>query len=409
MMKNREYILYVGGFLNEGIVNERGLPSRNSAGSNRMHRIANAIKSSGRRVIIASPGVSLRTTFKKFLFYPTTINKTGKVPVLFASTIGSPVFGMVLTFFIMPFSLFLLHKRKKFSSVIIYNFSPMLVIIAFIFKFLLRIPVIHNIEDVSYPKISDWSRKTEVRPLQQIIFFYCMRLISVISSGYIIPTKKFIKFLERKKSYLIVTGCININPNNLRLYNGNNNSINILFSGKIEFAHGIDKFIEAMLILEKSIEIKNRIKVDISGNGSKASWLKYKLQKFKNLNIHYHGFISDSNYKNLLNSANICIALQDPNGRYSTNKTPSKVYEYLGHRKTVIATDVGDLAILPSEIITICKPYNEKILSQLMINFINNKSISDKQALKAGQYAYTNYSYNKVGKDLSAFIAGLEV
>lgn len=408
MMKNKEHILYVGGYLNEGIVNQRGLPSRNSAGSNRMHRIANALKSSGRRIIIASPGVSMKIAFKNFFFYPATITKTGKAPVFFNSTIGSPFLGMVYTFFSMPFSLFFLHKRKKFSSVIIYNFSPMLVIIAFVFKFFFRVPVFQNIEDISYPKISDWSRKTEVRPFQQIIFFCCLRLISAISSGYIIPTRKFIKFLNKKKPCIIVTGCINIKPNNLIFHNGNNDSINILFSGKIEFAHGIDKFIEAMLILDKSVKINAKVKVDISGYGSKAEWLKYKLQKFKNLNINYHGFIPDSSYENILNSANICIALQDPKGRYSNNKTPSKVYEYLGYHKTVIATDVGDLAILPEEIITICKPFNEKILSKLILYFINNKSISDKQALKAGKYAYKNYSYNKVGKDLSTFICEQE-
>ena len=284
----------------------------------------------------------------------------------------------------------------------------MLVIIAFIFKFFLRVPVFHNIEDISYPKISDWSQKTEVRPFQQIIFFFCLRLISVISSGYIIPTKKFIKFLDKKKPCIIVTGCIDIKSNNLSPHNGNNDLLNIFFSGKIEFAHGINKFIEAMLIIDKFIHINPKIKVDISGYGSKAEWLKYKLQKFKNLNIHYHGFLSDNSYKNLLNTANICIALQDPDGRYSNNKTPSKVYEYLGHHKAVIATDVGDLAILPKEIITICKPFNEIILSELILNFVNNKSISDKQALKAGKYAYKNYSYNKVGKDLSKFICELE-
>jgi hypothetical protein len=148
--------------------------------------------------------------------------------------------------------------------------------------------------------------------------------------------------------------------------------------------------------------------VDITGGGAKSDWLKQVIPKIKNIDIYYHGFVSDEGYAALLREADICIALQDPQGRYASNKTPSKVYEYLGHYKTVIATDVGDLATLPKEIIRICDPFNEEELSRILSHYITNRVLIADQAMRAGDYAYEYYSYQKVGKVLSDFITEQE-
>lgn len=403
-MKNEKYILYIGGYLDEKIVQKRGLPTRNPAGSNRMERIANAMNMVGQKTIIVSPGISLRTKFTDKIIHSADVRRSKKTPVIFAPTIGLPIFGVLSIFFLLPLMLIRLRKKRKISTVVIYNFSPLLVLTAFMYRYVFRVPVFQNIEDVSIPKLNDWSKESETRPLQQIVFYICMNLISFMAKGFIIPTRQFLSYLDKSKPYKVVTGCIDVKPSNLlKKKEQYGDTIHILFSGKIEFEHGIDKLIGAMQLIDENKLCEN-ITVDICGGGSKAQWLEDELKSINNINITYHGFVDDVDYIQLLDESDICVALQDPSGRHSTTKTPSKVYEYLGYYKTVIATDVGDLAELPTEIIAICTPFNETVLSQLLTNYIEDKELIEEQAKKAGDYAFEHYSYTKVGDILTQFI-----
>ncbi len=399
-MRSDGYILYVGGFLNEEIVKSRRIPTRNPAGSNRMHRIANALKAVGKKVLIVSPAISLRTKSDKKIL-SAEIKKTGNVPVLFTAAIGLPILGSLSSLFTVPFSLISFGKKRKVSAIIIYNFSPLLVVIALLYRFIYKVPIFHNIEDVSIPKLKDWYRQTEVRPIQQLVFFFCMKMIASISKGYIIPTKQFQGVLKSDTVVEIITGCINVTPT-IKSTNiiEKDDKINILFSGKIEFEHGIDMLIETIKIIEKNRDLSKKIRVDICGGGSKTKWLRDQNLQFQKTDIEYYGFVTDKKYKELLRNSNICIALQNPNGRYATNKTPSKVYEYLGHYKTVIATNVGDLVELPSEIITICEPYTAKKLYQIIFDYIEYPEKIMCQSKKAGTYADEHYSYDRVGARL---------
>ena len=112
-MKNDQYILYIGNYLDEVVIKKRGLPSRNAAGSNRIHRIANALKSAGQKIIIVSPGVSLLTSLMQTFIHKTTVKRTGTVPVLFTPVIGLPFLGALSSFIFLPLYLIQLRKKRK--------------------------------------------------------------------------------------------------------------------------------------------------------------------------------------------------------------------------------------------------------------------------------------------------------
>lgn len=407
MENSRGYILYIGGFLNEKIVEERGLPTRNPAGSNRMHRIANALKKSGTNVLIVSPAVSMRThSSQKWL--SSSVQKIGEVPVLFTSAIGLPILGVLSTFVTVPYSLLSLGRRRKVSAVIIYNFSPLLVLLAFLYGIVFRIPVYQNVEDVSFPKLNDWKPETEVRPLQQLVFYFSMKTIAAISRGFIVPARRFMQYLDPTKPYRVVTGCINVDREKKpAAWHDDDAKIHILFSGKIEFEHGIDVFIEALKMFATAQPMASKIAVDICGGGAKSDWLRSEVQSMGNLKVYYHGFVEDAMYAKLLKNSDVCVALQSPHGRFATYKTPSKVYEYLGNAKAVIATEVGDLGELPEEVIVLCKPFNSQTLFEHLKNLRENPKKIKVLSKRAGTYAYEHFSYENVGRQLlSLFTEG---
>ena len=399
-MKKNEYILYLGNYLDEQIVKERNLPTNNVAGSNRIRRISEAL-SYYYSIIVVSPGVSMRLKQNTNpLILRSKWHHYKKLKIFFSKTISIPYLSVFYSFISYFFSLLFLIKKTKTKIIIIYNFNPLYVLITgFLRCFYWKVKIINNIEDISIPKISDFNN-SENRALQQYIFYFCMKIVASLSHAYVIPTKRFINYLPTKKKVLIITGCILIKK---KLLNKPKEKLEVFFSGKIEFEHGIDVFIDALKLIEYS-NYHDKININISGGGDKANWLKHEISNFEKLKVQYHGFVSNTDYLKLLESSDVCVALQKDNGRHSQFKTPSKVYEYLGNSKIVIATDVGDLSEISEEIIKICKPLNPKSLFENLIEILNKKD--DLNTLKEKIHCFSKAEYNlsKVGEDLYYFL-----
>jgi glycosyltransferase involved in cell wall biosynthesis len=399
------HILYIGGYLDEDLVKSRKLPGRNPAGSNRMIRLASSICSTGRRVVILSPGISVRAGLSPDFFHRAEVRHKDKVATVFSSVLSIPIIGALSSFIFFPLAFFSLLGKRNFDAVIIYNFSPLLVMMALLAKYVMRLPVIHNVEDISEPKLRDWLPKSAANPLQQIIFGVSMKWISRMSNGIICPTRKFLPSLPKNKPIEIVTGCISLSQNSSQLKKQKTReNVRILFAGKMEEEHGVDMFLEALQLLASKYNLENGLRVDMCGQGSLANWVRLSVDDLAWENLHFHGFVSDSLYRSLLDSADICIALQRPEGRYGKYKTPSKVYEYLAYGKAVVATDVGDLSLLPKEVICVCKNPDARRISEALLQCLREPSHSIKMGVNAKLYARENFSLDVVGSRLVEFI-----
>lgn len=408
--KNRTgYVLYIGNYLNEAIVKERGLPTRNPAGSNRMRRIAEAIKGQGQSIAIVSPAITLRTSWQGQLLHSSRWQSAGKIPVLFCAAIGLPILGALLEPFVLLWTLQSFAAQRRIEGVILYNFNPTLVLVALWIKLFWQVPLVNNIEDISQPKLIDWLPQTEARPVQQLVFSICMTIIIRLCQGIIIPTQKFAIVIPPNKPYLIISGCMPMTT--AKLENASKKTddrpIQLLYAGKIEFEHGIQHLLETLSLISKDEKLAKKFTVYICGKGGKSEWTIDYLSKLKKLDIRYHGFVSDTEYQQLLSQADVCIALQNPQGRYGSAKTPSKVYEYLGNGKMVIATKVGDLSLLPSEVITLCDLNNQQSLYQELINIARNPQLPQIRGQAAASYAKKYFAYSEVGKKLVQFIFNL--
>ena len=396
----KDNVLYLGNYLDEQIVKERGLPTNNIAGTNRMQRLTEALNFKYNTLIV-SPGVSLRIKKNtENTFLKTKNHAVDAVHIKYAKTLAIPFIGLLFSFFSYPSLVFSLIRKQKPKIVVVYNFDPLLVFITSVIKLFFRnVKIVNNIEDVSIPKIKDFSKKSEDRGLQQYIFYFCMKIIAKLSHAYIIPTKKFIPFLPEKENILVITGCITIPPKNI---SDTTKKLQVLFSGKIAFEHGIDVFIDALKLVDNQL-LTHHCEVNITGGGNKVEWLKTSLKNL-DLPVKFHGFVSNSFYNDLLQNSDVCIALQKDTGRHSNFKTPSKVYEYLGNSKLVVATDVGDLSELGVEIIKICKPLSASSLSNLITNVIQEREHISLKKEVVYNFVKEKFDTQKVGERLFMFL-----
>jgi glycosyltransferase involved in cell wall biosynthesis len=177
----------------------------------------------------------------------------------------------------------------------------------------------------------------------------------------------------------------------------------VLFSGKIEFEHGINVFVDALKGVCSEIGA-DKFEVDICGGGPREQWLRDALLAFDSASIRYHGFVSDEDYKKLLTSSDVCVALQDPKGRFASMKSPSKVFEYLGYGKAVISTAVGDIGSIPREAITLCQPLEAGALKQELIELISDRSRLSNQSQRALLYAKSFLSVESVAGKIRTLI-----
>jgi len=370
-----------------------------------MARLGAAFADTGRRVIILSPAVSLRVACGSRLIYPPRLRRSGGVLVVFGRAVALPLLGALSSFVFFPVLLYRICARHQVEAVVIYNFSPLLLLVALITRCLLRIPLYHDVEDVSVPRFADWREDTEARPVQQLVFYFCMAGISRLSAGAILPTRRFSEFLPRPMPVEIVTGCMEVPPERGRRGDlHSKRKIHLLFAGKIEKEHGIALFIDALRILGRDGHLDEALQVDICGGGALSDWVRRQLRELPLAGVTFHGFVADEEYRRLLNQADICVALQRSQGRYSTFKTPSKVYEYLGNGKTVVATDVGDLAELPIEVIAICHRPAPADLAAVLAGYLQNRARVEAQGLAARRYASEHFATARVGSRLARFM-----
>jgi len=389
-------ILFIGHYYSENIVKKRKIPFRNAAGSNRILRIAQSLAANKKAIEIISPGISLWSKPISKSACKIQNEEVGGVSIYYAKTSIHFILNLLTSVFSIINRIRQYSKQSDSLTIIIYNFSIEFYFIALYIKIFTKAKIINNIEDISVPKLMDWKRSSEVRPFQQFIFFFCMSGIARISDGFILPTHRFLQFLPiKKKPFIIVTGCFTSLP--IPQFKCKQ-LINILFSGKVEFEHGIDILINAMKKLHPNLA--NRIKLNICGDGSKTTWLKEQLSTIDLEFVSYRGFLTDIEYNSLMKESDICLVLQNPIGRYANLKTPSKFYEYYANGKCVIASDVGDYHNLPNNSFLKLDLYSTEGLNEILKSILPDKLQIEAIKHSAYNYARYNFGYSEVGNNI---------
>lgn len=391
-----ESIVYVGSYVDGAIFRKRGLRSANAAGSNRLMRLANALNASGVDVLVISQTVCLRQKFVGRVFHSSEVTRVDRIPYVFSPDIALPILGAVFSpVFLVVFCLSMM-RRRSCTTLVIYNFSIALFILCLFTRMFTRIRILHNVEDVSIPKLADWKKASEVSAVRQIVLSFCMKLINWLSFASLVPSRRFIPYLATGKN-IVVSGCISTPKSEVA---NSNSTVNILFSGKIQYEYGAEVVVETVRILSR-LGFDDRFRLIVTGENTDChQWLRDSLSSYKS--VQFLGFLPKSDFEQVLADADICLSLQNDRGRFSELLVPSKTYEFLSYGKAVIATRVGDLSEL-EEVIRIVAFEGVSVANEI-ISFLTDRESLRRQRALALEYSRRNFTYSQVGKRIRNFL-----
>jgi len=106
----------------------------------------------------------------------------------------------------------------------------------------------------------------------------------------------------------------------------------ILFSGNFTQGFGFNQLIEYAENIEQSIIF------DITGNAE-----QHEIETLKNRinhlpNVHFHGFLNETDFLNLIDGADAFVLLNDIQSPNNNTNFPSKFFDYLSRNKLVITS-----------------------------------------------------------------------
>jgi glycosyltransferase involved in cell wall biosynthesis len=394
-------VLYVGNYLDDDIVKTRRMPARNPAGSNRMLRLARAMKAGGIPVSILAPGAMISMGFGASLLHRTELKIVEGISVQYVPALAFPIGGALSELFILPYEVWRRTFTGQVDCVILYCYYPSLILCALAARSN-DCRVVEDLEDVCEIRFSDLTREGFAFAFRQLWGTVCLSAIRTLSATFVVPSRTFLKALPLGASFEIVTGCCekrddeNVLPSDFK-----DVRLKILYAGKLESEHGAHLFVETLKIIDQDPAFASKLSIEICGYGPASEALKSTTSQLKNLKANFRGFLSGHEFHSLLSGVDIALALQNPDGRFATGKTPSKVYEYLAEGKVVVCTPLPDFLALPSGVCTVLEEYTSEALSKIIRELTPSRVASLKIA--AAEYAKANWSYQVVGSRLRKY------
>jgi len=404
----QEEILYFGAYHLPEVAEQRRLPGRNIAGTNRMRRLAEAMVQCGARVHIVSSAVSLRCGLYPGILHSADRRMDGVLPITTVPSLGVPVLGALCEPFLLIGWTLLYLLRHRVSVVIVYGFYPTFALLCVVLR-VLRLRVISQIEDVSVPKWSDFSRNRAARPMQQLILWPCMKLVTVVAHAVVVPTRRFEAVLPRRKRRLVITGCMRRDPaaqgaDMDKLHDGR---LDVLFAGRHTDDSGLDVLLGLLRALREDPDLGRRFRIHSCGTKSYPQELvSLARDSGDGLDVRLHGILSDKDYRDLLHRVHIGLALQVSRGRFGNFKTPSKAYEFLGLGKLVIAYDVGDLADLSPDRLVLLRQETAAELVEAFRDVAHHPARYTRICSAGLAHSRSEYAYARCGKELLHLLTG---
>lgn len=391
--------LVIGQFVDARVMRERGLPSPNWAGSNRMRRLAGALRTAGMRPVILSPGTALRMRRVERLWHEPTVRRAGRVPVLYARAMGFPFLGVLLEpLFLILAARALFLRGGGITGAMVYNFSPGLVVVALFLAVFRGVPIHADLEDLSVPRASDWAPGSAARPFQQLVYWGCMKAILRVAESVVVPTRRFLEAVPPGKPALVVTGCLEDSELCTPGAERPPGPVRVLMAGELDRENGFDVFRETASRWRRDAASSGAIEFFACGHGGVAPGAEGDVKVL--------GALEQDAFRRLLSSVDVCVALQRPDGRWNGLKTPSKVFEFLGAGKVVVTTDTGDFDEIAGPHLLVCESCDPGSLSARLREIVADTEGMMERRRSAAQCARERFSAQAVGFRLSRFLVG---
>lgn len=360
--------LYYSATITNRVWTERKLALLNPATTKRTLRLAEAFQFRKKCCFVVSPGILPRTGGDG-RWFKHEAERIGCVPVITLSQWAVKYVGYLLTPLTAIAAARRIARKRRIDTVVQYCYFPDAVIFSLWCKLAYGSRIILDLEDICEPRLQDWRQGSETKPFLQLWGWGLMKLSVFVASRVIILSHKFADVVPPQK-IILMPGCQRVNPLCIELRK--DDKVNVLMSGGITYENGMGILADALRLFNKPAR---NFRLWICGSG-KVDWLAEKVRDLSNIEVKVFGFLDNDAFSEMYRQVDVCLALQNPNGRHARFKSPSKGFEAICSGKALIVSDIGDFGLLPNSVCFHLRPYTADkladILSSLNVDEVNN-------------------------------------
>lgn len=331
-MKINKKVVFVCNYVDEITRATRSIDTDSPAASRKVIQMCKALRLAGVQPYILSLGRGRAGGGKKF--FEEISGEFEGISITYCSFSHRRVWSELRSLFSLFFALRKLN-RQGFNTVIFYNQLP-LYLGALLYARVKGLRIFVDLEDGWFPG------EKSVRDL----FFQHTVLL-----------------FERVKPKGVILACSALaattNVSSTHCYYGNtigdrsgrnwsSNKVKVLLSGTLASNTGVDTFIEAVKLMRQSNEDWiSSIQFNITGMGDALSRLSaLSKDSVAPPELFVHGRVSHSEYRSILESCDVGLALKPVGGALADTTFPSKVVEYASAGLLVLTTDISDVRLL---------------------------------------------------------------
>lgn len=327
---NESIVKYIGFYDTDLFANE----NRNSflSATNKMDYIADSIVRSGKKVDIISPSWSRN---EKGLYHGRKITLFDGITLTCGPTFGAKrklfKFLRILNSWIWLF-FFLLRNTEKEETIIVYH-SMMILKPIILAKKIKRFKLILEVEEI-YQDVKNFPSR--MKKNEYIFFEY--------ANSYIFPTHLLNdKINSDNKQYSIVHGSYKNEENNSCKYNDGN--IHVVYAGTLDTTKG-----GAFAAVSAATHLPSNYHIHIIGFGSdkEIGYLKEMINDVSQnskCRVTYDGIFKGEEFIGFLQSCDIGLSTQIPDGSYNDTSFPSKILSYMSNGLQVVSIRIKAVEI----------------------------------------------------------------
>jgi glycosyltransferase involved in cell wall biosynthesis len=187
----------------------------------------------------------------------------------------------------------------------------------------------------------------------------------------------------------------------------NSNEITLCYTGAISQDKGIGNFFKVVDVLRQKVP-ETIIKLLIVGAARKESnesYFKNQLSKYKFENIEIRKPTSFEHFTETFADADLCFDLRELNFE-NNHSLPIKLFYYIGAGKPVIYSDLKGIRehMDVSGFGKLVDPRNAEIISDLIVNYIQNPELYDAHAINARKEFEGKYNWKVIRNSFVDFV-----
>lgn len=371
---------------------QRGIKSDSPAASRKVFSLCSSLILNKVSAVVVSLGRGSPSNTGKF--FKAKVARTNSVPIIFLPYWDIFFLSNLFTLFALPFVIFHLNKKRGDKSYIFYNRLPYY-IFGLLGCFLLRCRSFLDLEDgdKTASRSNLWGRLRNFL-LITIFDFFCKDGVILACSALASETR----ITNKIRCYGTVDRYSTEDSD------FHNSSLTILFGGSVSPDTGSENLCAAIRLLQNKNEgWVSQINFVITGKGDFEQFLDLE-RAGDQPKVYLMSSLSQENYKEVLKSVQVGLALKPIDGGLANTTFPSKVMEYASNKILVLTTNISDIKdVLSTGAIYLDNNSTEDLISKLKW-IVHNRVEAQRIAQKGFDLVSERFSKDKVGLELKRFI-----